>query len=310
MKKTCKAFAPATVANVSCGFDVFGFAVHEPGDEVEITLTDSEEVTIRSITGDNNLLPREADKNTASVAVVEYLKAINENIGVEIKIDKKLPLGSGLGSSAASAVAALLAVNHAFDNRLSRKELLPFAVEAERIACGSAHADNAAPSLLGGFVLIRSQSPLDIISIPVPDDLVCVLAHPQIEIKTRTARQMLKQTISLKDATTQWGNTAALVAGLMKNEYELIGRALQDVVAEPYRSLLIPGYDRIKTDTLQAGALGCGISGSGPTLFAFCKGMDIAQNVTSAMQFAFSSVGLEGEFYISKINPEGAKIVD
>lgn len=309
MNKTYKAFAPASVANVSCGFDVFGFAVHEPGDEVEISLTNSGAVSIKSITGDNNVLPREADKNTASVAAIEFLKAIRSKSGVEITIDKKLPLGSGLGSSAASAVATLVALNRAFGDQLSRKDLLPFAVEAERIACGSAHADNVAPSLMGGFVLIRSLAPLDIINIPVPDDLVCVLAHPQIEIQTRTARQVLKQTISLKDATTQWGNTAALAVGLMQKDYGLIGRALQDVVAEPYRSLLIPGYTKIKQEAIHAGALGCGISGSGPTLFAFCQGMATAKEVEFKMKSAFDSVGLAGEFYISKINSTGAKII-
>lgn len=309
MNKPVRAFAPATVANVSCGFDVFGFAVHEPGDEVEIVLTDTRDVTIKTITGDNDLLPRDPFKNTASVAVMEFLRAIRNETGVEISLYKKLPLGSGMGSSAASAVAALVAVNHALGNPLSRKELLPFAVEAERIACGSAHADNAAPSLLGGFVLIRSQDVLDVISIPVPDNLVCVLAHPQIEIKTRTARQVLKQTISLKDATTQWGNAAAMVAGLMKADYNLIGRALHDVVAEPFRSVLIPGYDTIKSDALNAGALGCGISGSGPTIFALCNGMEAAQKVSAAMQSSFSSIGHQGEFYISRINTEGAKII-
>jgi homoserine kinase len=308
--KTIKAFAPATVANVSCGFDVFGFAVHTPGDEVEVTLTDSKSVVITSITGDNGLLPLDASKNTVGVAVQELLKSINSPYGADLILHKNLPLGSGMGSSAASAVAALVAVNHALGNPLSRKELLPFAVEAERIACGSAHADNVAPCLIGGFVLIRNQQALDVIEIPVPKELVCVLVHPHIEIKTRDARQVMKTMIPLKDATMQWGNTAALVAGLMKEDYALIGRSLHDVVAEPARSQLIPSYDVAKTAAINAGALGCGISGSGPTLFALCKGEDIARKIAEAIQGIFSSIGLRSEYYISSINIEGAKIIE
>jgi homoserine kinase len=308
--KTIKAFAPATVANVSCGFDVFGFAVNAPGDEVEITLTESKKVIITSITGDNGLLPLDASKNTVGVAVQEFLKSMNSQHGAEIVLHKNLPLGSGMGSSAASAVAALVGVNHALGNPLSRKELLPFAVEAERIACGSAHADNVAPCLIGGFVLIRNQQELDVIEIPVPKELVCVLVHPHIEIKTRDARQVMKTMIPLKDATMQWGNTAGLIAGLMKEDYALIGRSLHDVVAEPARSQLIPSYDVAKAVAMNAGSLGCGISGSGPTLFALCKGEDIAGKTAEAIQATFSSIGLKSEYYISSINKEGAKIIE
>jgi homoserine kinase len=308
-QKKITAFAPATVANVSCGFDVFGFAVSAPGDEVEMELVDDEGVVIRAITGDSGALPRDAGKNTVGVAVLEFLKSQHSKQGVALTLHKRLPLGSGMGSSAASAVAALAAVNHLFGNPLSRIELLPFAVEAERIACGAAHADNVAPSLLGGFVLIRNQQTLDVVEIPVPSELMCVLVHPHIEIKTRDARQILKQTISLRDATTQWGNTAALVAGLMKSDYELIGRALHDVVAEPVRSALIPHYDVIKHAAIRAGALGCGISGSGPTLFALCKGEAIAKKVAKAMTDSFAAIALRSEAYVSKINLTGATVV-
>jgi homoserine kinase len=309
MTKKIKSFAPATVANVSCGFDVFGFAVNTPGDEVEMEFSDVEGVVIKTITGDGGVLPLEASKNTVGVAVLEFLKSQHSKRGIALTLHKKLPLGSGMGSSAASAVAALVAVNHLFGNPLSRKELLPFAVEAERIACGAAHADNVAPSLLGGFVLIRNQQALDVIEIPVPSELTCVLVHPHIEIKTRDARQILKQTISIKDATTQWGNTAALIAGLMKNDYELIGRALHDVVAEPIRSALIPNYDVIKAAAIQTGALGCGISGSGPTLFALCRGEATAKKVAGAITESFNSIGLNSEAYISEINKQGATVI-
>lgn len=310
MKKTVRAYAPASIGNVSCGFDVMGLAVDAPGDEVIITLNDSGRVTIKTIEGDNGKLPLLAEENTAGVAVIEYLKSIDSTQGAEITLIKNLPLGSGMGSSAASAVAAVVAINHVMGNRLPKKELLPFVMQAEFVACGSAHADNAAPSLLGGLILIRDNHPLDIIEIPTPDELMCVLVHPHVEVKTRDARQVLKQSVPLKDAITQWGNTAALVAGMMKPDYELIGRSLQDVIAEPVRSVLIPGFHSIKSKAVEAGALGCGISGSGPTMFAFCNGQTIAERVGEAMQQQFLIVGLQSEVYASKVNREGARIIE
>ncbi len=308
-KQSIKVFAPASIGNVSCGFDVLGLAVRSPGDEVFITLNDSSEVTIKAIIGDDGRLPLEANKNTAGVAVIEYLKSINFRQGAEITLYKNLPLGSGMGSSAASAVAAVVAINHLMGDRLKRKELLPFVMEAERIACGSAHADNAAPSLLGGLILVRQNHPLDIVSIPTPKELICVLVHPQIEVKTKDARSVLKATIPLKDGITQWANTAALVAGMMKEDYELIGRSLVDVVAEPLRSDLIPGFDKVKKAAQQNGALGCGISGSGPTIFCLCKGTANAQKAGEAIQREFNALNLSSEIYISEVNREGAHII-
>jgi homoserine kinase len=308
--KTIKAFAPATIANVSCGFDVFGLALQQPGDEVELTLNDSGKVIIKEITGDGGVLPREASDNTAGVAVIEFLKSLKSRYGAEIILHKKLPLGSGMGSSAASAAAALVAVNHALGNPLERRALIPYAMEAERMACGSAHADNVAPALLGGFVLIRNHKQLDFINIPVPPGLVCVLVHPHIEINTRDARMALKKTIALSDAVTQWGNTAALVAGLIKQDYALIGRAMEDVVAEPIRAIFIPAFETIKHSALEAGALGCSISGSGPSLFALCKGNEMARVVAEAMQKKVAQAGLTSEYYISSINPRGARVLN
>lgn len=308
--KTIRAYAPASIGNVSCGFDVMGLAVDAPGDEVIITLNDSGVVSIKRIEGDNGKLPLVAEENTAGVAVMEYLKAIGSNQGAEITLIKNLPLGSGMGSSAASAVAAVVAINHIMGAQLKKSELLPFAMQAEFVACGSAHADNAAPSLLGGLILIRDNHPLDIIEVPTPDELMCVLVHPHVEVKTRDARQVLKRSIPLQDAITQWGNTAALVAGMMKPDYELIGRSLQDVVAEPVRSVLIPGFHNIKSKAVEAGALGCGISGSGPTMFAFCKNKVIADHVGQTMQQQFEAVGLQSEVYVSGVNKEGARIIN
>lgn len=307
--KSIKAFAPATVANVSCGFDIFGFAVDAPGDEVILTLTDEPGVKISRITGDGGRLPLEADKNTAGVGVISLLKSVGSRQGVSIELNKMLPLGSGMGSSAASSAAALVGMNHLLGEPLSRKELLPFAMESERVACGSAHADNVAPSLLGGFVLIRGYAPLDVVSIPTPPDLYCVLVHPHLELKTEDSRQVLRQAIALKDAITQWGNIAGLVAGLMKPDYELIGRSLKDVVAEPIRSVLIPGFEAIKEAAAGAGALGSGISGSGPTIFSLCTDPARGQRIGEAIQAQFAQFKVASEIYVSRINPQGARIV-
>jgi homoserine kinase len=304
-----KATAPATVANVSCGFDIFGFAVESPCDEIIMTLKDERGVVITSITGDGGRLPFDANRNTAGVAVQEYLRAIDSNHqGIAIELAKNLPLGSGMGSSAASSVAALVAVNHLMGNPLKRDELLPFAMEAERVACGSAHADNVAPALLGGFVLIRSYKPLDVTRIPTPDDLYCTLIHPQLELKTEDSRNVLKASVPLRDAVRQWGNIAGLVVGLMKPDYGLIGRSLQDYIAEPLRSVLIPGFERIKETAVQAGALGAGISGSGPTIFALSVSEATARKVGEVIRDEFEGFHVESEVYVSRINTKGATV--
>ena len=307
--KSVKAIAPATVANVSCGFDIFGFAVEAPADEVILTLKKEPGVVIKTITGDGGRLPMESDRNTSGVAVEAFLREINSNLGVEIVLHKKLPLGSGMGSSAASSVAALVAINHLHNEPYSREQLLPFAMEAERIACGSAHADNVAPSLLGGFVLIRGYEPLDVAKIPTPSNLYCTLVHPHLELKTSDSRRVLKSSIPLKDAVTQWGNIAGLVVGLMKPDYGLIMRSLSDVVAEPIRSVLIPGFAEIKAAAIRCGALGCGISGSGPTIFALSTEYAIANNVAGTIQKQFADMKLKSDVFVSKINDEGARIV-
>jgi homoserine kinase len=308
--KSVRALAPATVANVSCGFDIFGFAVEAPADEVVITLTEKPGVIIRQITGDEGRLPLDASRNTSGVAVQAFLKEIGSESGAEIILHKKLPLGSGMGSSAASSAAALVAINHLFDNPFSREQMLPFAMEAERIACGSAHADNVAPSLLGGFVLIRSYAPLDVTKIPTPAGLYCTLVHPHIELKTEDSRRVLKSSINMKDAITQWGNIAGLVVGLMKPDYGLITRSLQDVIAEPIRSVLIPGFDAIKATALEKGALGSGISGSGPTIFSLSTDLETAEKVGEEIRQQFVDMKLKSDVFVSRINHTGARIVE
>ncbi len=304
------AFAPATVANVACGFDILGFAINEPGDEVELRRKSSPGIEITRITGDNGRLPYDAAKNTAGIAITRFLEHTGFDQGIEIDLHKKMPLSSGMGSSAASAVAALYAVNKLFDDPLSPRDLLPFAIQSEGIASGAAHADNAAPSLLGGFILIRSYHPLDIIQIPTPEHLYCTLLHPQIEVLTDDARRILKKQILLKDAIVQWGNVAGLITGLMTSDYDLISRSMKDVIIEPVRSLLIPGYDEIKEAAIDAGALGCSISGSGPSVFALSTDMETATGVGKVMQTTCSAQDIESEVYISPINKNGPYLID
>ncbi len=299
-------YAPATVANVACGFDIFGFAVDRPGDQVVLTKKDSPGIIISEITGDEGRLPLEVHKNTAGIAIQKYLEYIGRpDQGFTLALHKDMPLGSGLGSSAASAVAGVFAANELMGKPLTQKELLPFAMEGERVACGSAHADNVAPSLLGGFVIIRSYDPLDIVEVKVPEELFATIVHPQVEVNTKDARSILEREIQLSKTIQQMGNVAGLVAGLLLPEFDLIGRSLEDVIIEPIRSILIPQFTEVKSAALGAGALGCSISGSGPSLFALSKGRETAEKVAVAMSAAFKEADIESEAYVSKINNRG-----
>ncbi|UCS95313.1 homoserine kinase [Echinicola marina] len=309
MKKVT-AFAPATVANVSCGFDILGFAVEELGDKVTVSLSEQPGVRVVSIEGDGGRLPYESEKNTCSVAIQAFVDQVGFERGIEISLSKGLPLGSGMGSSAASSVAALVAANSLLGEPLGRKELLPFAMKAEGVACGAEHADNVAPSLLGGFVLIRSYKPLDVTRLHVPEGLYCTLVHPHFELNTADSRSVLRQQVSLKDAIIQSGNIAGLVAGLFQEDMGLISRSLQDVIAEPSRSVLIPGFDEIKEAIKDAGALGSGISGSGPTTFILSPSREIAQKASEICQEVFNKIGLEVDLYVSAVNVRGAYLIN
>jgi homoserine kinase len=302
-------FAPATVANVASGFDVLGFALETPGDAVTLVRTSEKKVVVTGIVGDGGKLPRDPARNTAAVAVSGFLGKIGFPFGVEISLNKMMPLSSGLGSSAASAVAAVFAANLLAGNPLSARELLPFTMAAEKVACGTAHADNVAPSLLGGFVLVRSYDPLDVVQLPVPPGLFCAVTHPHTEVRTEDARAILKKEIRLADAVRQWGNLAALVAALYNGDLQLLGRSLQDVVAEPARSLLIPGFSEVKKAALGAGALGCSISGSGPSVFALCVSEQTAQEAGRRMKTAFKEAGLGSDVYISPVNTQGPRVL-
>ena len=309
-QKQIRVFAPATVANVGCGFDIMGFALDYPGDELVLTIVDEPGVRINTITGDEGKLPLAAEKNTAGVSLLSMVKELGFDGGVEMELHKHLPMGSGLGSSAASAVASVFAFNKLLEHPLELTDVLRFALEGERIACGTAHADNAGASLFGGFVLIRSNDPLDVVTIPTPSDLYAAVIHPVIEIRTESTRKILRNQIPLSSAVTQWGNVGGLVAGLLKSDYELIGRSLEDVVIEPVRSILIPGYDQVKAAAMEAGALGCSISGSGPSIFALTKSKKTAERVGRAMEQALTTFGLESDLYISQINQQGPRVIE
>jgi homoserine kinase len=309
MKESIKVFAPATVANVSCGFDVLGFAVDNPGDEVLLRLSDKKGVRITSITGDNGRLPKETEKNTVGISILRYLEKLGIEQGIEIELTKKMPLGSGLGSSAASTVAGVFAINELLGNKMLVKDLLPFAMEGEFLACGSAHADNVAPCLYGGFVLVRSYDPLDVVKLPVPANLYATLIHPHVEVQTKDARNILPKQVPLSQAVTQWGNIAGLVAGLLLNDTALMGRSMQDVIVEPARSVLIPGFDDVKKAALDAGALGCSISGSGPSMFALSTDHESAKRIGAAMKKGFENIGIGNDVYISNVNQQGPRII-
>ena len=304
-----RAFAPATVANVASGFDVLGFAVSHPGDTVEARRTDAGGVTLREVTGDGGRLPRDG-RNTAVIAVRALLERLGEPFGVELALHKGMPMASGLGGSAASAAAALVAVNRLASDAVPPEELLPCALAAERAAAGAGHADNAAPALLGGVVLIRSGDPPDLVRLPVPAGLAVALLSPDVEIRTEAARRMLPTQIPLTHAVAQWGNLASLVASLHSGDLALMGRSLHDVVAEPVRAALIPGFDRVKEAALAAGAIGCSISGSGPAVFALAATEARAATVGEAMKQAFASAGLRSVCHVSEIGSSGPSVLD
>ena len=311
MRESVKVFAPATVANVVCGFDVLGFAVNEPGDEVIMRLTDKPGVIISKITGDEGRLPLNPAKNTVSASVQDYLKHIGrEDMGIDIELHKKMPIGSGLGSSSASTVAGLFAINTLMDNQLTNKELVPFAMKGEELACGYGHADNVAPALLGGFVLIRSYEPLDVISLPFPEEMYAAIVYPEVDVPTKDARQMIRTKVLLKDAVKQWGNVAGLVTGLFTKDYDLIGRSMVDGLVEPTRSILIPDFYKMRSIAMEMGAISFGISGSGPSVFALTKDETTGRAITQALQQQLKSIQINSLSFVSSVNKKGPVVLD
>lgn len=302
-----KIFCPATIANISCGFDVLGLPLDTVGDEMVIRKTAVKGIKITKIIGQK--LPLETHLNVAGVAGLALLSQSNYEGGFEIEIYKKIKAGSGIGSSAASSTGAVWGINKLLSNPFTTLELVKFAMEGERLASGVAHADNVAPALFGGFTLVRSYNPLDIVQINTPPELFATVIHPQIEVKTSDSRKILKTTISLENGIKQWGNLAGLIAGLYKEDYDLISRSLEDHIIEPIRAILIPGFDLVKSASIAAGALGCGISGSGPSIFALSKGKENAQKVALTMEQVYNKIGIDYDIHVSKINTEGIKIL-
>jgi homoserine kinase len=318
------AFAPATVSNVACGFDVLGFPLESPGDEIDARIVTDErgresrsgrttlvpQVVIADILGDGGRLPREAARNTAGVAAQALLTRLDERRGVALTIRKGLPLASGLGGSAASAVAAVVAVDALLDAHAPIETLLACALEGEGLGAAGAHPDNVAPCLYGGLILVRHPSPPDVLRLPIPTGLTAVVVHPDLEIETARARAMLGTDVPLKAAIQQWANMGAFVDALHRSDFALLARSLEDTIAEPRRSPLVPGFAAIKGAALGAGALGCSLSGSGPSLFALCRGMDTALRVAAAMTRAVETeIGGRPATYVSPIASGGARVI-
>jgi homoserine kinase len=302
-----KILAPATIANLVCGFDILGLAINHPQDEMELRLSDEPGLRIKHI--DEYNLPTEPAKNVAGAALIALLEEYEDkNIGFDLTINKIIKPGSGLGSSAASSAGAVVGANHLLNNYFSKQDLVRFAMNGEKVASGVKHADNITPCIYGGVTLIRSIFPLDIIPLSAPPMYVTVV-HPQIEVKTSDARQILRKEVQLKDAIKQWGNIAGLVAGFLQNDYELISRSLEDVIIEPIRSILIPGFDDIKLQCKDAGALGGGISGSGPSVFMLSKEESTAKKVEEIMKSIYDKIGVEYHTHVTTINNDGVKIV-
>ena len=309
--------APATVANMVCGFDILGFAVSSPYDEMEMRwmARAENEASITIINIDEYNLPTDPEKNVAGAALLAFLEEYEEmqnnssspKIKFEVKINKLIKPGSGVGSSAASSAGAVVGANYLVGNIFSKDDLVRFAMNGEKLASGVKHADNIAPCIFGGVTLVRSIFPLEIIALPSPS-LHVTIVHPQIEVRTSDARSILRQQVLLKDAIKQWGNIAGLVAGLMKSDYDLIGRSLEDVIIEPVRSILIPGFDALKLACKQAGALGGGISGSGPSIFMLSKTKEIAIAVEKEMKQLYDGIGLPHHTYVTSINQTGVEI--
>jgi len=309
--KEVKVFAPATVANVACGYDVLGFAIDAPGDEVIVRHSNKPGLRITKITGDGGKLPKTVEGNTAGVSAQDLLRHLGMmDRGIEMEIHKKMPFGSGLGSSAASAVAGVYAVNKLIGEPLSKKQLLPFAMTGEESADGAYHADNVGPSLLGGIVFIRSNQELDIAQLPVPKNLWAAVVHPDIEILTKVAREILPTNIPIVNATQQIGNLGGLICGIIQEDYGMISRSIHDVIAEPHRQKLIPEFYKAKRAAQANGALGFSISGAGPSVFALCEGEEIARKVGAAVAQVFTDINLENQIHVSRINQQGVHVID
>lgn len=304
-----KVFAPASIGNVAVGFDVLGLCLEQPGDEIIAKISNQPGVRITKITGAGGRLSTDPLKNTAGIAALRTLEFLGETRGIDLELHKKLPLGSGLGSSAASAVAGAFVVNELMKAGLSKRELLPFAAAGEALASGGVHLDNVAPSMIGGLVLVRDNATFDVHRLHVPKGLMAVVVHPQIEILTKDARAILSKTVDLTGHVQQSANLGAFIIGLFNGDIGLIERSLRDDLIEPQRAKLIPGFFDVKAAALENGALGCSISGAGPSIFCLCKNTVEAEKAGLAMQAVFSKLKIGSSLFLSKINQEGVVII-
>lgn len=306
-----RVFAPASVSNLGCGFDIFGLALERPGDEVVARAAEGSGIVSVTVSGDGGRVPTHPGRNAAALAVQGVLDRTGSDAGVAIEVHKGIPLASGLGGSAASAVAGAVAADELLGSGLERTALLECAMIGERKGSGADHADNAAPSLAGGFVLVLPGRPPEMVALPTPSDLVVAIVHPALEVETRRARTILGDTIPLKAGVEQWGNAAGLVAGLMRDDWDLIARCMRDAVAEPVRARLVPGFEGVRDCAMAAGAVAAGLSGSGPTVFAICRGRKAAEDAARDMAGAFrEDVGVESDIVVSSVNRDGARILE
>jgi homoserine kinase len=308
MRDEIKLFAPATVANVSCGFDVMGLCLDTVGDEMVVRKIPKKGIYISHISGFD--LPTEPELNVAGVSALAMYDTLDVDFGFEIEIYKNIKPGSGIGSSAASAVGSVFGMNALLGNPYNATQLTAFAIKGEALASKTEHADNIAPALFGGFTLVKSLKPLQILELPTPEDLYVTIIHPQIEVKTSESRGLLPKEVKLNDAIAQWANLGSLVHALHTSDYGLMKDALHDVIVEPHRSKLIPLFGDVKKAALSAGALGTGISGSGPSVFSICKGIDTATKVKNTIEHVYMDLGIDFDMHISKINTTGVKIIE
>ncbi len=310
MKNTVSVFAPATVANVAVGFDILGFPFDAVGDIITVSKIERPEVIISTISGTTEIIPLDATKNVSGVVLIELMKQLNLSHGFEITIEKGIPLGSGMGGSAASSVGALVAANELLGNPLDKNQLLKLSLLGEKTASGAAHGDNVTPCLFGGLTLTRSLDPVDVVQIPVPDSIFAVLVHPHFRLDTSVSRSVLRTNLPVSDFVKQSANLAGFISGCYRNDLDLIRRSLKDVLIEPKRAPLIPGFDLAKEAALSSGALGCSISGSGPSFFAWCDGKESAEKVRQHVVEAFAKETIQSDSWVGKISPHGAKVIE
>ena len=309
--RSVRVFAPASVSNLGPGFDIFGLALERPGDEVVVRAAGGGGIVSLAVAGDGGRVPTDPLRNAAALAVQGVLDRTDSDAGIAIEVHKGIPLASGLGGSAASAVAGAVAADALLGAGLDRTALLECALIGESKGSGADHADNAAPSLAGGFVLVLPGRPTRTVQLRTPPEMVVAVAHPALEVETRGARMILGDTIPLRAGIRQWGNAAGMVAGLHEGDWEVIARCLRDAVAEPARAQLVPGFERVREAALGAGAVGAGLSGSGPSVFALCRGRAAAASAAAAMAEAFQlEAGVESDTVISGANAAGARIVE